>query len=108
MPTATVDIFEAGDYDEQIARAASILNNGGVVVLPTETVYGAAAVLTQTRAVSRLRELRLSTEPQPLTIHLGQREDAKRYIGQVGELADRMIKKLWPGPVGLIFDVPPE
>jgi len=108
MPTPTVDIFEAGDYDAQIARAAGILNNGGVVVLPTETVYGAAAVLTQTRAVSRLRELRPTTEPQPLTIHLAQRDEAKRYIGPVSELAERMMKKLWPGPVGLIFEVPPD
>src|SRR5438034_10074740 len=105
MPTPTVDIFEVGDYEAQIARAAGILSNGGVVVLPTETVYGAAAVLTQTRAVSRLRELRPTTEPQPLTIHLARRDDARRYLGSVTEQAERMIKKLCPGPVGLIFDV---
>jgi tRNA threonylcarbamoyl adenosine modification protein (Sua5/YciO/YrdC/YwlC family) len=79
-----------------------------VVVLPTETVYGAAALLRQTEAVGRLRSLRGDGASQPLTVHLADRAEAKRFIGPAGELGMRMMKKLWPGPVGLVFDVPEE
>jgi tRNA threonylcarbamoyl adenosine modification protein (Sua5/YciO/YrdC/YwlC family) len=105
MATPLVDIFEVGDYDAHIARAVELLGNGGVVVLPTETVYGAAGVLTQTRAMSRLKELRPTQKPKPFTIHLARGSEAKKYIGEVSEIGARMIKKLWPGPVGLIFEV---
>src|SRR4051812_12379915 len=107
MPTPVVQIFDAADYDAHVSKAAKLLNNSGVVVLPTETVYGAFALLTQTRAMSRLRELRPRTEPTPFTVHMADREQAERYIGPVNDFARRMMKKLWPGPIGLIFEVPP-
>jgi len=101
-----IPIFEAGDYEIQVARGAQSLRDGGIVVLPTETVYGAAGLLTQPRGSQRLRELRGSTEPKPFTIHLADPSDARLFIGEVGELGKRMMSKLWPGPVALVFDVP--
>ena len=52
MPANVVKIFDAADYDAQIARASEKLRGGGVVVLPTETVYGAAGALDRTYAVA--------------------------------------------------------
>ena len=98
-------MFE-GDYEAHALRAAGVLGEGGVVVLPTETVYGAAGVLQHRGAVERLRGLRPGTGNKPFTIHLARREDAKKYIGGTNEFSERLMKKLWPGPVGLIFDVP--
>jgi protein-tyrosine phosphatase len=43
---------------------------------------------------------------KPLIIHVPGREDAQRYLGEVGEVGSRMMRKLWPGPVALVFDVP--
>jgi tRNA threonylcarbamoyl adenosine modification protein (Sua5/YciO/YrdC/YwlC family) len=105
MPAEVVHMFEVADYDAQIARAAGILRDGGIVVLPTETVYGAAGVLTQAKAVARLNELR-DDASKPFTLHLARRQDAERYLGPQGDFARRLMKKLWPGPVGLMFDVP--
>src|SRR5688500_11856886 len=102
-----VSIFEAGDYDEQIGRAVTLLREGGIVVLPTETLYGAAGVLGNDKATARLKAIRGSAgQGKPLTIHLARREQAVRYIGEVGEIGQRLMKKLWPGPVALQFDVP--
>ena len=106
MATPVVNIFEVGDYDAQIVRAREQLLGGGLVVLPTETVYGAAGVLTQESARKRLADLRGGTGGKPFTIHLAHRDDAARYLGDVSEIGQRLMKKLWPGPVGLIFDVP--
>ncbi len=102
-----VSIFDAADYDEHLGRAVTLLHEGGVVVLPTETIYGAAGVLGNDKAMSRLKAIRgPAGEGKPLTIHLARREQAMRYIGEVGEVGQRLMKKLWPGPVALQFEVP--
>src|SRR5687767_11552023 len=115
MGVPVVNIFEVGDYDAQIGRAREQLRAGGLVVLPTETVYGAAGVLTSEPARKRLAELRgngnggnSGAPPKPFTIHLARVDDAHRYLGELSDYGQRLMRKLWPGPVGLIFDVPPE
>ena len=115
MTAPVVSIFDAADYDDQIGRAVTLLRAGGVVVLPTETIYGAAGVLGNDKAAARLKAIRgpaaagnPAAEASPFTIHLARREQAMRYLGEVGEIGQRLMKKLWPGPVALQFDVPPE
>jgi protein arginine phosphatase len=106
-----IPIFEVGDYDGEIAAATDVLRGGGVVVLPTETVYGAAAVLGHDKGISRLKTIRDGDRgggDKPFTIHLARREQAMRYVGEVSEIGQRLMKKLWPGPVALVFDVPPQ
>ena len=111
MPLSSVEklipILDLGDYDTQIARGSTALNEGKLVVLPTETVYGAAGVLTLAPARKRLLELRGSTEPKPFVVHLARREEALAFLGDVNDFARRVMSKLWPGPVGLQFEVAP-
>ncbi len=106
MAAPVISIFAAGDYDAQVLRGAEVLRGGGLVVLPTETVYGAAGLLSHPAALRRLRELRGDPAPKPFTIHLADPNDAGDYLGPVSSLGTRLMKKLWPGPVGLVFDVP--
>ena len=105
MAAPIVHIFETGEYESQIGRGTELLKSGGVVVLPTETVYGAAGLVNSEGARSRLAQLRGQTS-KPFTIHVARRDDARPYLGPLNEFAERLIRKLWPGPVGLIFDVP--
>jgi protein-tyrosine phosphatase len=105
MTAPVISIFDVGDYDGQIDKAAALLRAGGIVVLPTETVYGAAGVVNHDKSLARLKAIR-GGEGKPFTIHLARREQAMRYIGEVGEIGTRLMKKLWPGPVALVFDVP--
>ena len=100
-----VSIFNVGDYEAQLRRGAQLIRDGKLVVVPTETVYGGAALLNNAEGVRRLRTLR-AAEGKPFTIHLARMEDAKRYLGDLPELGLRMMRKLWPGPVALMFDVP--
>ncbi len=106
MSSPIVSIFDAPDYDRQIDRAAEILRGGGIVVLPTETVYGSAGAINVPASLARLKELRGADRNGPFTIHLAQRDDAVKYLGTVSDLGRRMMKKLWPGPVALMFTVP--
>ena len=108
MSAPVVQIFEEVDYEAQIARGADVLISGGVLVLPTETVYGAAALLGHEEARGRLRGLRGSGDQKPFTIHLARRDDALQYLGPVTDFQKRLMRKLWPGPVGLVFEVPAE
>lgn len=106
MSTRSVSILETADYRGNIRAAAGTLREGGIVVLPTETVYGAAAVVTHPGALARLKLLRGSGNNKPLTLHLWSREQADNYLGSVSALARRMMRKLWPGPIALMFNVP--
>src|SRR5205085_1873998 len=84
---------------------------GKIVVLPTETVYGAAGLLNHDKSLAGLKAIRAGAggnSSKPMTIHLARPEQAMRYLGEVGETATRLMKKLWPGPVALVFDVPAE
>jgi protein-tyrosine phosphatase len=101
-----VPILDSRDLDTDLKRGADLLNGGGVVVLPTETVYGAAGRLDIPASAMRLAALRATADAKPMTIHLAQREDALKYLGPMTDLGRRLMRKLWPGPVGLNFEVP--
>lgn len=98
----------APDYPQEVARAAELLSGGNLLVLPTETVYAVAGVLSSTEARNALGQVRGLTGNKPFTIHVARAEDALRYLGEVNDFARRAMRKLWPGPVGLIFEVPPQ
>jgi L-threonylcarbamoyladenylate synthase len=108
MPVPVVRILEAQDYDEQVRRGAQLLNQGKIVVLPTETIYGATVLLSSPDGRQRLRALRPGNPPRPLTPHLAAPAQAELFLGPYDELSRRMMRKLWPGPVGLQFDVEPD
>lgn len=104
MPVPIVSIFAGGDYGEHIRRGVELIRSGRIVVLPTETVYGAAGLLNQSASRDRLAALR-ANGAGTFTIHLAHPEDAYPYLGEVNEYGRRVIHKLWPGPVGLSFAV---
>jgi L-threonylcarbamoyladenylate synthase len=106
MSAPVISIFSSPDYDGQLRRAGEALTAGKIVVLPTETVYGAAGLLSHPQGLAALKALRGGASTKPFTIHVAAPDDAKQYLGPVSELAERMMRKLWPGPVGLVFDVP--
>ena len=105
MQTQILQILQAPDYTPQIQRGIEALSAGRLLVLPTETVYGVAGLLSHSQARASLSKLRKSSTPRPFTIHLAGPQDSARYLGPLNDFAQRMIRKLWPGPIGLIFQV---
>ena len=104
MAARTVDIQDYSlDLQAEAQNAAAALRAGELVLLPTETVYGIAAKLNSDAALFRLAELRAANGP--LTPHLPDISAAGAYLGEVNPLASRLMQKLWPGPVGLVFEV---
>lgn len=108
MPAEVRSIFE-GSYDDHIRLAAERLRAGKVVVLPTETVYGATALLSHPEGLASLRQLRQAGgvgDDAAFALQLAKPDDAYGFLGNVSPFARRCIRKLWPGPVTLQFDVP--
>src|SRR5688572_23202529 len=97
MAANVVKIFDVADYGAQIVQAGERLRAGGVVVLPTETVYGAAGALDRPEAVARLRALRGGNDIRPFTVHLAKPQAALEYLDHnPSDLTKRIIKKLMP------------
>ncbi len=108
MPATIVNILLADDPTVEIRRAAERLHDGRVVVLPTETVYGAAGLLTRPEARRTLRALRDGADDKPLVPHVTGADQAAELLGDVSDLGRRLMRKLWPGPVALSFAVDPD
>src|SRR5579871_5487090 len=104
MAVPIVSIFDSGQYEKLVQRGAQTLSVGGIVVLPTETVYGAAALLSHPGGVKRLRALR-GESTAPFTIHVAHPDDATVYVDELSDFQRRLVRKLWPGPIGLLFNV---
>lgn len=104
--TEVITIDSNGDYSEIAARAAGLLNQGGVVGFPTETVYGVGARADQPQALQRLRRLKGRTDGKPFTVHIADQDQVHDYVPALSGLARRLVRKGWPGPLTLLFSVP--
>jgi protein-tyrosine phosphatase len=105
MAAEVVSLLESEGYEDVLRRAAGVLADGGLVIFPTETVYGIAARADNDDAVRRLREAKRRSEDQPFTIHVGMRDDVDRYVPEISGLGRRMVRRGWPGPLTVLFPV---
>ena len=107
MSADVLRILDSRNVQGDLKKAADVISRGGLVVLPTDTVYGVAGRIDRPETRARLDALRGNTA-QPWTLHLARPDQASDYVPKAAGLAARLVGKLWPGPVGLIFDVPAE
>jgi protein-tyrosine phosphatase len=105
MAADILKINPTGDRRVALQRAAQVLGAGGLVVFPTETVYGVAASAADGRAVQRLRGVKGRAADQPFTVHVARPNAAERFAPSVSSLGRRFMKKGWPGPLTLVFPV---
>jgi L-threonylcarbamoyladenylate synthase len=87
-----------------ISDAVSILRRGGLVAIPTETVYGLAAIATSPRAVAAIYAAKGRPVFNPLIVHLPD-ELAARHHGLFDAHALALAHRFWPGPLTLVVPV---
>ena len=87
---------------EAIQEAAGLLNAGGLVAMPTETVYGLAANAFDGQAVARIFEAKGRPSFNPLIVHVGDVEEANILV-DMDERARKVAERFWPGPLTLIL-----
>ena len=91
------------EIEDKIAAAAKILRDGGLVAIPTETVYGLGANALDGAAVKRIFEAKGRPQDNPLIIHVTGQQWLPRYCADVPPLAYVLARKFWPGPLTMIL-----
>jgi tRNA threonylcarbamoyl adenosine modification protein (Sua5/YciO/YrdC/YwlC family) len=89
--------------EDKIRIATQALSNGGLAIIPTETVYGIAADMRNTKAVSQLYRVKQRSEDKPFSLHIDNKERVEDFVVDPSPLAFKLIDKFWPGPLTLIF-----
>jgi L-threonylcarbamoyladenylate synthase len=87
---------------EEILRAAEIIRAGGLVVFPTETVYGLGANALEADAVGKIYALKKRPATSPLIVHVASIEQARAFAAEWTEDAERLGREYWPGPLTLV------
>lgn len=95
----------AADAVEEVAR---LVRRGGVVAIPTDTLYGLAADPGNASAVDRIFALKGRQAGQALPLVAADRDQVVAYVGALGPLADRLAARFWPGPLTLVVAAPPQ
>lgn len=90
-----------------IARAAAVIAEGGLVAFPTETVYGLGADATNERAVARVFEAKARPRFNPLIIHFADAEAAETAV-RFDERARKLAARFWPGALTLVLPRKPD
>ena len=85
-----------------LARAATILRGGGVVAVPTETVYGLAARADSDAAVAAIYRAKGRPDFNPLIVHVASLDMARR-LARFDAQAEQLAARFWPGPLTLVL-----
>jgi L-threonylcarbamoyladenylate synthase len=83
--------------------ALSLLNEGKLVAIPTETVYGLAANALDADAVIHIFETKNRPHFDPLIVHVGGMEQVDVVASHIPEIAYQLMEKLWPGPLTIVL-----
>ena len=92
--------------NDEVAAAVAALHAGGLVILPTETVYGLAADASDARAVAAVYEAKGRPAFNPLIAHVADLATAQR-IARFDERALTLAQRFWPGPLTLVLPARP-
>lgn len=83
--------------------AAEIIRNGGLVAIPTETVYGLGANGLDENAVVRIFEVKGRPQDNPLILHVADAHDIDKYCHSIPKSAYALAEKFWPGPLTIVL-----
>lgn len=87
---------------EKIKIAAGMIRSGGLVAIPTETVYGLGANALDPQAVKGIFEAKGRPQDNPLIIHIACTQDAQKYAKNIPDSFYRLAQQFWPGPLTMI------
>lgn len=87
----------------EIETAASILKNGGLVGIPTETVYGLGANGLEPKAVSDIFTAKGRPQDNPLILHIPHVSWLERYCRDIPDAAYQLAERFWPGPLTMVL-----
>lgn len=91
-------------FEEKIVpRMVDILKKGGIIALPTETVYGLVADAFNEEAVQKIYRIKGRAPEKPLPIFISNIKDVCRYVEELPDSAHKIMEAFWPGPLTIIL-----
>ncbi len=102
MKTKVIDVTSGAGTSAAILEAARMVHQGGLVIFPTETVYGIAADNANPQAMQRLREVKKRSEGKPFSVMIAQKELIRNYTSCTDPRLFKLIDRFWPGPLTVI------
>jgi len=102
LKTKVIEVHPEYPDLEHITAAAKIIRQGGLVIFPTETVYGIAADVANPEAMKRLREVKKRSEDKPFSLLISQRGLISNYTSISEPALYKLIYNYWPGPLTVI------
>ena len=94
MPLITTDL----------SLAITALQTEKPVAIPTETVYGLAALVNKEEAIKAVYTMKNRPFSHPLIVHVGQNWDLTQWVDNIPDYAHLLMKKFWPGPLTLVLN----
>lgn len=92
-----------GKKQESIETAARIIREGGLVGMPTETVYGLGANALDEKAVAKIFRAKGRPQDNPLIVHISEFEQIEPLVSEVPEEARKLAEAYWPGPMTMVL-----
>ena len=89
--------------ESELKEVSNCLQNGGLVIFPTETVYGLGALATNQLAVENIFIAKGRANDNPLIVHLSRKEEITKYAYISNEIEQKLIDNFMPGPFTLIL-----
>lgn len=89
--------------ENDIAEAAEIIQQGGLVAFPTETVYGLGADALNAEAVAKVYEAKGRPSDNPMIVHIARASDIGQLTPMLSEEIVNLIDNFWPGPLTLVL-----
>lgn len=103
MKTRLIKVSARATSKKIIAEAATVIRAGGLVVFPTETVYGLGANALDKKAVQKIFVAKNRPTDNPLIVHIAKIQDLDKLAVNVPAYAKKLIGAFWPGPLTLVF-----
>lgn len=103
MKTKILKLTPNNPQKLKIQEAAKIINLGGLVAFPTETVYGLGANAFNEKAIAKIFLAKERPADDPLIVHISETTALEKIVLEIPDCAQKLIKQFWPGPLSLIF-----
>ena len=105
MNTIIYTLSENRDHNRQgFRQAAEVLQKGGLVAFPTETVYGLGGNGLNPEASMKIYEAKGRPSDNPLILHIADRDALFPLVKRIPPMAEKLMSRFWPGPMTLIFE----
>lgn len=104
MNTELIKIDVNNIDEDAMTRAGLVIKSGGLVAFPTETVYGLGGDALNPSSSKKIYEAKGRPSDNPLIVHIADMDDLESIVSEIPEIARKLAKAFWPGPLTMIFN----